>query len=471
MPMTHLPFNMRMPPWGFPIGRSLILLGAFLLGIGCQQPKPKVQSYLEGRITVSAEIDTSTDYSDFRVLVVRAEGRRLDTLGYATTDRDGRFSMTVSAPKRDIYSLAVWGREGRERLVTTSYVVAAGDSGTLDLEFPVRQRPIRVESPENLALLGFRNTLTMHQRMMRRRLQPQANQTNALVQNVRQTSSILWSLGENYSGTYAGQLAAVESLSLLEGWNDSLVIARAQHIAPANPRFVDAARITRNAVARLHGHEAALDTLNSLQVQAKTDQQRAGIKAIRIQAFLDSMQTEAALSAAQKLKAEHPHTEWAEWADRAQYQARNLMPGMTAPNFAAQTIEGDSLSLQALRGHPVVLEYFRPGNDTYTRQLNARNALYEDTRSDSVAFVSISTTPDSLVNRTFLNNESPPGHQIIAPGGSDDPLVTRYNVVNVPTRFLIAADGTLVGQYQDSAFLALRLDLTRLLNPGPASSE
>jgi len=52
---------------------------------------------------------------------------------------------------------------------------------------------------------------------------------------------------------------------------------------------------------------------------------------------------------------------------------------------------------------------------------------------------------------------------VIAPGGLDGPLARTYNVVNVPTRVLIDADGRIVGRYPGTAFLALQEELARLL--------
>lgn len=451
------------PSWAIAAGRSILIVGLVLLGVACQQSRSQVQSYLEGTITVASRIDTSSDYSDFRVLVLRPEGRTVDTLGHARTDREGQFSMTVDAPKRDVYTLTIWGRQGQERLAASNYVVAQGDSGTLNLELPVDRRPIQVKSRENVALMGYQNAMAQHRRMLTKRLQAQSYQTNALVQSIRLTSSVLWSLQDSYSGTYASELAAVESLSLLDGWNDSLVVARVRKIEPSNPRYVEAVRIARDAEARLRGQRAALSLLDSLEAKVVNDPKRAGVQAVRIQAFLDSAQTEAALSAAQRLRSDYPDTPWAEWARRAEYEAENLMPGMVAPNLSVRTLAGDSLTLRELRGRPVVLEYFRPGSDTYNQQLSARNSLYENTRSDSVAFVSISTEPDTLVNRAFLSNNSLPGRKVIAPNGPDDPIVTRYNVVEVPTRYLLNENGRIVREYPGSALLALRLDLTRML--------
>ena len=472
--MRLFPFGPTLLP--APIGLGGGLLAGLLILLGaCERPPSSVQSHLEGRVVVDSAGATTNDYSDFRVLVLRPDGRQLDTLGHARTDRDGRFRMTIAAPKPGIYPLTLWDRAGRRRLTGIDYVVASGDSGTLTVDLPLRQRPLRPDSPENRALRAYRNAMTMHRRMLTRRAQAGASATNTRVQTIRLTSSTLWTLRERYPGTFAAQFAAVESLSFLEGWNDSLVVARAQQISPTSPRYVDAARIARRAEARRHGHRAALSLVDSFQVRAPTSRQKAGVKAIRIQAFLDSMQVEAALSAAQRLKADHSRTEWARWARRVRYEAHHLQPGMTAPSLTLRTVAGNTLSLQGLRGRPIVLEYYHPGSDLFNLQRPLRNALYETTRSDSVAFVSISVEPDSLVNRAFLRNQRLPGHKAIASQGREDPLATPYNVVHVPTWVLIDADGTIVDQYLASELPVLGQDLNRVLAdstaaPAPTSS-
>lgn len=453
------------PGSGTPhVGRYLV--GALLLVVlasACQQPSSSIHSYLEGRVIVDSSADALDAYRDVRVLVVRPDGRRLDTLGHARPGPDGRFRMPISAPKRGVYSLSLWGRGGQEQLASTEYLVAPGDTGTLRVELPLQGQNLRPVSPENRALHAYRNAMTMHRRLLSRWLQAEPPSANVQVQNIRLTSSILWHLRDRYPGTYAAEFAAVESLSLLEGWNDSLVVARASQINPDSPRYVDAAHIARRSKARLSGHRAALRLLDTLEARAPTPQRRAGIQAARIQAFLDSAQVEAALSAAQKLRDRFPRTSWARWARRTEYEATHLQPGMTAPDMTIPTLNGDTLSLRSLRGRAIVLEYYRPGLDLYTLQHPLRNALYDATRSDSVAFVSISTEPDTLVNRAFLQKRRLPGRRAIAPKGLDDPLVTRYNAVHLPSWVLIDREGAIVDQYRASDFPALRQSLTQLL--------
>lgn len=435
----------------------MLLLGT-MAGCGGDGPE-QVQSHLLGRITT----ESGDDFGGFRVLVVDVEGRAIDTLGRAVTASDGAFDLTVTAPERGVYPLTIWGRDGRRPLTSTDYVVVDEDSGTLRAEFPLEDRSVQVRSDENRALRAYRNTIAQHRHVLVERLRTEAVDSNAISQGVRQTSSMLWNLRTTFPETYASQLGAAESLSLLAGWDDSLVVARARQVEGANPRYVEVAQIARRAAARLHGQRAALDLLDTFAARAQGPAQRAGIQAARIRLFIDSTEAEAALSAAQRLRNEYPDTEWADWAERVQYEIDNLREGMRAPLFEARTVQGGTISLLGLAGHPVVLEYFRPGNTLYQQQLATRNVMHEHTRPDSVTFVSISVSPDTLLYRAFAQNQPVPGRAVIASGGMDDALVTAYNVADVPTRVLIDATGRIVGRYPGSAFFTFQRDLARLL--------
>lgn len=442
---------------------AIILIVAAVLFLGCRSRSDTIQSALEGQITVKSSVDPTGDHSGFRVLVANTDGRAIDTLGAASTNEDGQFEMTVTAPDRGIYPLMIWGRQGQKRLASTDYVVAEGDSARLSMTLPLRGRRFHVRSEENAALSAYRNVLAQHRKSLVKRLQTETPDTAAMNRSIRQTSSTLWRLQETFPGTYASQLAATESLSLLSGWNDSLVVARAQTIGPSNPRYVEAAQIARQAAARQDGQDAALQVIDSFAKRAQTREQRAGVQAVRVRAFIDSTQSEAALSAAQRLKNEYSETQWAEWADRAMYEVNNLLPGNPAPNLRMRTVSGDSLTLDSLQGHPIVLEFYRPGAEIFERQLPSRNALYQATRTDSVGFVAISVDPDSVVHQTFTARRFFPGHHVIASEGLDGPLAKAYNVADTPLRVLIDAEGRMVGRYSGSTYLALQEELTQRL--------
>lgn len=462
---SRLPAFLR--PWC--AATVVALTAVFWIGCASEPTTPSIMSHLAGHVSVNSAIDSTADYSNFRVLVAAGRERRIDTLGYTTTNRDGHFAMPVVAPERGIYLLTIWGRDGRQRLLTTEYVVANGDSATLDVTFPIRRPIVPIRSPENAALLTYRNTMALHRQALMQRIQRAQYGENAMMQSIRQTSSILWGMRTTYDSTYATELASVESLALLEGWNDSLVVERSRRIESSNPRFVEAARIGRRAMARFGGQDAALALLDDFDTRAATPDQTAGLYAVRIQTHLDSLEQEQALATADRLQNEFPGSPWAAWADRAAYEAETLLPGLTAPDFSVRTMDGDSLSLADLRGHPVLLEFYRPGDDLYTQQMSTRNALYAATRTDSVAFLSISLQPDTLLNRAFFEGRRLPGLHVIAPGGADDPLPQTYNIAAVPTRYLIGPDGRIVDKYVGSALVAVQDDLARLRTSPPAA--
>lgn len=462
----------RFPRWMRTCAAALCLLVATLPACASEeQTAPPATSHLHGRITVSTEVDSSTDYSGFRVLVAEAQGRRVDTLAHAVTDTSGRFSVAVTARDRGMYPLMIWGRRGQQRLAASDFVVADGDTASLEVELPVRRNQLPIRSRENAALMAYRNTMVLHRRTLTERIGGDGFDENAMAQSIRQTSSILWDMGRTYAGTYAGQLGMVESLGLLEGWSDSLVIARARTIEPTNPRFAEAARIARRTVARRAGQDSALAAVEWFRERAVSDDQRAALQSIIVMAHMDSLNQDAARAAAERLRDRYPDSEWAQWAERAQYEVENLLPGMPAPDIAARTVRGDSVSLANLRGRPVILEFYTPGNDLYEQQMSTRSTIYDATRADSVAFVSVSLEPDTLLNEAFREGRTLPGHHVIAPGGREGTWAEMYNVAVLPTRVLIDADGTIVNKYAGSALLSMQDDLARLLESRRTAQE
>ncbi len=443
-------------------------LSVLLILSGCEDgpPEPEpVQSVISGHITVDAEIDASTDYAGFDVLVVRPDGRTLDTLGHATTKKDGSYQAVVTAPERGIYPLVI--RRRGSILLRTDYVVAQDDTASLNIVFPFTGNYVPIRSPENSALIALRNTMGLHRQRLMQRIQRDAYVESTVSMNVRQTSSILWGMRDNYPGMYATQIASVESLALLESWNDSLVVARASQIEPANPRYVTAGQIARRSQARIAGQEEAISLLKTFEEKADRAEDRAALQAEQVRAYIDSLQEQKALAAAERLSDEHEGTEWAEWADRARYEVENLLPGKPAPAVTARTTQGDTLSLDALRGYLVVLEFYHPRDEVYQQQIPTRNTLYEATRTDSVAFVSVSLEPDSLLNRAFFDGRTLPGQHVIAPEGSDSEIAMQYNVASLPVRYLIGRDGHIVDTYPGSTFFAMQDAITERLSERP----
>lgn len=471
-----MPSELRVPPsvWAGLCAGLLLLMGNVVSPPSgwAQSADAPVQSVLRGTVTVNPEIDSTADYSGFELLVIQQAGNAVDTLGQAVTDRSGQFEMAVAAPERDVYPLII--RRRGTVVASDDYVAAPGDTATMRVQMPVGNRPLPIRSPENSAWMAYRNTLSLHRQGLIERVQADTVQASAMGENVQQTASILWSMENSYANTLGAAYARAEAVTLLAGWDDSLAVARAREIAPTNPRFVEVAQTARRAQARLDGQESALKLVRDFQARAQTNSQRAALQAEIVRAHVDSLEQDAALEAAQQLITNYPNSRWADWADRTTYEIENLMPGMPAPEFSVTTWNGARLDLADLQGRPVVLEFYQPSNQLYQKQIPTRKALYEDTRPADLALVSVSLQPDTLLNEGFFEGRELPGIHVVAPEEVARSFVSTYNLGSLPTRFVIDAEGNIVGKYVGSAFVGLREDLRQLLGdilPAEQSSQ
>ena len=453
-------------------------MAALLALAACGGGETDVRSALQGDVRLRADVDsTSDDQSGFEVLVADREGGRLDTLGFAVTDRAGTFEMAIRAPERGVYPLII--SRGGPPLSMDELVVAEGDTARLRIELPAGRRPLRIRSAENSAWGAYGNTKAQHNQALVEAARTSAADTTdvggggltsaELARRVSQTSALLWSLRESFPGTFAAELASAEAVTLLEGWNDSLLIARAAEIGPENPGFVNVVRALRRAVARQEGQAEAVAAVHAALEGTDVQEERAALRAELVRAYVDSLDVREAAEAAHALRARHRGTSWAAWADRTLYELGNLMPGMEAPGLAVVTAEGEPVALDSLRGRAVVLEFYRPTNPTFQRELGLRQALYQTAQAQGAALtlLSISLEPDTLVNEALFEGRHIPGLHAYAPGGLGGPIARLYNVGALPTRYLIGPTGTIAGKYPGGMMPALYQDALALLGLTP----
>ncbi len=423
-------------------------------GLACAQseqspPQEQIQSSFEGMLSIRAEIDPSTDYRGFEVLVAGDHAGEPDTLGYAITDSTGYFSMQVNAPRRGVYRLII-SRLGQIQ-VSGQMAVAEGDSASLEAAFPLRGRNLRIRSQQNASLQAYQNIRAQHEQALLDLVQSQLYSEKEVRTRVSQTTMILWNLQETFPNSMGAELAAAEAILMGTGWQDSVVVARMQQLPSSNRRYGDAVRAARQAKARLEGQSAALALLDDLSDRVETPLQRAEIASERVLAHLDSMEYDTALEVTQTIQRDFGDTHWATWAERAAYEVQNLLPGMEAPLFAVRDADGDSLRLQDLRGRHVVLEFYRPEDDLYQRELPGRNDMIAALGLDQIAVVSISMQPDTLVNEAFFEERDLPGYHVY--GGQE--VAQKYNINVLPTRYLIGPEGNLVNKYVGGTMASL----------------
>ncbi|MDX1547640.1 MAG: redoxin domain-containing protein, partial [Rhodothermales bacterium] len=405
----------------------ICLIPAALLGLAaCGEPQDAaVRSHLSGRLALDARIDSSSDQSGFEVLVARG-GDDVDTLGYAVTDADGAFATDVVAPERGIYPLLI--SRGGTVLHAGELVVADADTAVVNATLPLGNRLLQVRSPENAAWLALRNTKAQYHQTLTRQLQGVGYEETAVRNAVMQTARILWSMRETFPGTVGSELAAAEAVAMVGGWDDSLAVAWAEAVPPADAGYADAASVARQATARRDGPEAALARTRAFQARATHPEDQARLQQEIVLAYKELGEPDSALAAARRLAADFPDGPFAEWASRASYELENLRPGMPAPDFTAQTIDSTTVSLQDLGGRLVLLEFYVPGSPVYLRELQTRNALGSAFPDGVLEIISVSVEQDGALTEAFLDGRAVPGRHVVLPAGLDDERARRYNV-------------------------------------------
>jgi len=433
--------------------KQIVLYGMIsVLVFACaqaEQSPQQIQSIFEGTLSIRPEIDPSTDYRDFEVLVARDNLGEPDTLGYAITDSTGYFLMQVYAPNRGIYRLII-SRLGQIQ-ASGQIAIADGDSASLVAAFPLRGRNLRVRSQENASLQAYQNTRVQHEQSLVELVQSGDYEEEQVRNLMSQTTMILWDLQQTFPNSMGGELAAAEAITMGTGWEDSVVVARMRALPSSNQRYGEATRAARQAEARRRGQSAALALLDNLKERAETPMQRAEIASERVIAHIDSMEFDIAFALTNAMQEEFEDMQWAIWAERAGYEIQNLLPGMQAPLFAVRDANGDSLRLQDLIGKYVILEFYQPEDDMYQRELPGRNDIVEVLGNEKVEIVSISMQPDTLVNEGFFEERTVPGRHVYG----DQGVAQKYNINVLPTRYLIDPEGNLINKYVGGTMAAI----------------
>lgn len=448
--------------------RRLALFLAILLAACGDDPSAgsKASAHLRGAVAVADTVQ-NVRVEGFSILVFDRTSAGIDTVGHVWASADGSFSVDLVAERAGVYPVALL-YEG-EPLRLDEIVVAEGDSITVQYAYPIVTRLIRFRSRENDAWMAYRNALALRDQAFREAVS-QPDVMARMEQASVLTSNILWSLREGHPGTVAQEVAAAESIALLDGWNDSLLVARAAEITPEHAGYLTAARAGRRAEARLRGQRSAIRFLEAYRDRdGVRPEDQASIQAEIVTARLDSLQADAATVAARTLSERYPDSPWATWAERAQYEATTLMPGQVAPAFTVRSDQGRTVSLDSLRGRVVVLEFFAPGNEAYQQQLETRLALEQALAAEPITFVSVSLDADSLMTRAFFSQVPLRGPRIAMPEGFESPLARQFNVQALPMRYLIDPEGRIRAKYVGPLMPQLTQDLLTLLGLTPSA--
>ncbi len=403
--------------------------------------------YIEGRITVNDSLDSTGDYSGIQILSsMRSGAESVDTLFFAITDSSGSFSGFADIDENGIYPVLISRNNNNFGLLNV--VLAESDSMTIRAELPDVRNTAEIISKEQDVL----RTLERVERGFNRVanfINAGAIPADSVQIEIEKWSDIYWQVFEEHTGKHAARLSGESSATVLQGWNDSLMVERANIVLDEYNRISPNLRnLLIQYISSNEGLTATLTFIDELEQKTTSENDKISIQIKRIDLLFDSSRTESATEYLNQLKNEFPDDEFVQsWAENMAYDLEYLAPGSPFPELQFQLVNGDTVSTTSLRGQPYMLEITRLDNALYQEQYDRTVAIYQIYRNFDLEIITVPVSVSDVMFSAFFEERN----QIwpfVRPNSFDtEALVEVLNLNRVPTRFLIDSDGTIIGRY------------------------
>ena len=489
----------------------LLLLFALAVGLsGCgscsrEEPQPtEDRTRIYGVITLDDDFkpmpDDTLGLEGTRLLVLNLRGGP-DTLFHARTDMQGTFDGEAVFPRQGAYTLRLYRNE--RRMADTMLLLAPQDTVRIEGSLPRFSGDARFHSDESEAM----RTLTRLERQYNRVVQIAAAggiARDTIPQVLDNWSSIYWQVFENWPGTIASRIATLESMHMLEGRNDDLMMQRLREYGDHEDIRQLAARFGFMSILQREGLDAAIAWADSLEATTTARETRLRISKNRIEVLYDSSRIDQARARIRDYETRFGGDAEADaWLSVIRYDVEQLSPGLPIPSFelevhdpATETgemvdTEGEpeaagqpgteeqsesrvqhstrTMTQEDLRGAPAMIEVVSLADRTYQSnylQLYSLHLLY---RQEGVQFLTIPVERSPIAVRAFFE-ERGQGWPVARAGAyAESDLEERWNIYEMPVRFLIDSEGRIIRKLHGHNVNELLVELNNIINDGDNS--
>lgn len=438
-------------------------LVAILIFGACSQAEPQNKSVIiSAEITVSAEIDSTRDYSgiNFTIVSPRDEIAR-DTILNAFTDIDGRFKVVAGINERGTYPLVV-SRNNRV-LHITNIVLAPNDTIRIEGSIPELNRNFRISSVENDAMATYERLQRLYGRVATFAYGGRV-EADTIPGLMNQWSDYFWSLRTEYPGTYASELASVDAIEILEGWNDTVVMDRILQLENRNEYIPVKIIYGGHIKARLEGIDEGLKYLEGLRSSIQDSDQRTTIDMRSIELLVDYQEYDRALNELSRLTTRNRSDEaFQRWATSVKYELENLIPGREIPDFTMQISETESISKTSLLGSYYMMEVVLLADANYQSIYPSLSSLYQSIPTDLVSFYSFPLDNSQITINGFFEERSKRWSFSNAGALDQNDFLEILRIDQVPTRYLIDPNGIIISRYASHDLSGLENDINIII--------
>ncbi len=425
----------------------LLLLAITVFSCSGETETEENSTIIKGQITVDPELDDTNDYSGIEILAsIRSSIEDSDTLFYAVTDSTGNFSGTATFPEKNLYPIMI--SRNNNTFGIANVVFAEGDTINIQGQLPDINQTIEIQSHENEVLDVFQRVERNFARIAQF-INAGAFSADSVRLEINKWSDIYWDVYEKYPQTYGAKLAGETSVSMLSGFNDSLMVNRSNQLLEDYNTILPS---TRSTLLEYHAESGGLDSalafIEDLKSKVQQREDEIDLEMERIELLYDSSQTVRVTQVLDQFKETYSENEAAmQWAEDISYDLEFLAPGYPFPNISFQLTNGDSLSTQDLMGSPFLIEATRFDNLLYQQQFSRTVAIHQIYKNFDLEIITIPLATTEVTLNAFFE-ERKKLWKVVQPNSfNTDSLIERLNLNRVPTRFLVDSDGNIIQRY------------------------
>ena len=127
------------------------------------------------------------------------------------------------------------------------------------------------------------------------------------------------------------------------------------------------------------------------------------------------------------------------------HEMASLNLGQVAPSFVRETVSGEVIELEALRGKYVLVEFWATWCGPCLSEIPRLKALSSAYRD--LQIISVALQGDGEAVTQFIQEQEMAWPQIVERAEFESELARLYNVAGIPSSYLIGPDGTIVAKH------------------------
>ena len=128
------------------------------------------------------------------------------------------------------------------------------------------------------------------------------------------------------------------------------------------------------------------------------------------------------------------------------HEVESLNIGQRAPEFVAQTIHGESVSLESLQGNYVLMEFWATWCGPCMPEIPYLKTLQEQYQDRNFKVLGFSLDRDRETLSRFVDEKQMEWPQIFLEDGWEGELARKFNVSGIPRMYLLDPDGTIIAR-------------------------